>query len=311
MRVLTVGRGRMGTAMAHVLRRLGFEVQSLAGRDGGELVTARGVPVVRASAAAPGLVTEPGSAVAPRSGAESGVAARSAAVAPLPDVVLLAVPDTAIADVAARIEPGPFVGHFSGATSLDALRPHDAFSLHPLLTVLGSGTDFTGAYAAIDGSSEHSLAVAGGLAATLGMWAFRVRDDDRAAYHAAASVASNFLVTLEGFAEQLAASAGVPREALLPLAEAALRNWGAHGAAAALTGPIARGDEATVERQRAAVRDRAPRQLALFDALAEATRALAAADPATATDPAMESAPPRSIEPTPATAPDPEENKQS
>ena len=85
-----------------------------------------------------------------------------------------------------------------------------------------------------------------------------VADDDRAAYHAAASIAANFLVTLEGAAERLAATAGVPRELLVPLARAALENWAAKGAEQALTGPVARGDEATIARQRAAIEERAP-----------------------------------------------------
>jgi predicted short-subunit dehydrogenase-like oxidoreductase (DUF2520 family) len=103
-----------------------------------------------------------------------------------------------------------------------------------------------------------------------------VADEDRAAYHAAASIAANFLVTLEGAAERLAATAGVPRALLVPLAEAALRNWAADGAERALTGPVARGDEATVARQRAAVEERAPDLLEAFDALVAASRVLAA-----------------------------------
>jgi predicted short-subunit dehydrogenase-like oxidoreductase (DUF2520 family) len=99
----------------------------------------------------------------------------------------------------------------------------------------------------------------------------------------AASVASNFLVTLEDAAEQLLATAGAPRELLVPLVQAAVANWAQHGGPAALTGPIARGDEATVARQRAAVQDRAAELLPLFDALADRTRALAARPlPATA-----------------------------
>src|SRR5204862_3683083 len=99
-----------------------------------------------------------------------------------------------------------------------------------------------------------------------------VADADRAAYHAAASIASNFLVTLEGAAERLAATAGVDRAALAPLVRATVGNWAEHGAEKALTGPIARGDAETVARQRAAVEDRTPEGVELFDALADATR---------------------------------------
>ena len=94
-----------------------------------------------------------------------------------------------------------------------------------------------------------------------------IDEEDRAAYHAAASIASNFLVTLEAAAEQLAGTAGASRELLVPLVRATVENWAAHGAAA-LTGPIARGDEATVARQRAAVAERTPELLPLFDAMA-------------------------------------------
>jgi predicted short-subunit dehydrogenase-like oxidoreductase (DUF2520 family) len=190
--------------------------------------------------------------------------------------VLLCVPDGDIAAAAAHIAPGPLVGHCSGATGLDVLAPHEAFSLHPLMTVpAGAGPDvLRGAGCAVDGSTPRALAAGEQLAAALGMRATRVADEDRAAYHAAASIASNFLVTLEGAAERLAATAGVDRELLAPLVRAAVENWAAHGAEAALTGPIARGDEETVARQRAAVEERAADLLPLFDALTDATRAL-------------------------------------
>lgn len=190
------------------------------------------------------------------------------------DLVLLAVPDSAIAEAARAIGPGPLVAHLSGATGLDALGSHEGFSLHPLLTVTGASSAFAGAFAAVDGTSERALAAAEALAERLGLRTFRVAERDRAAYHAAASVAANFLVTIEGLAERLAATAGVPREALAPLAGAALDNWARDGAAASLTGPIARGDDETVARQRAAVAERTdPSDLELFDALVAATRA--------------------------------------
>jgi predicted short-subunit dehydrogenase-like oxidoreductase (DUF2520 family) len=133
-----------------------------------------------------------------------------------------------------------------------------------------------GAGCAVDGSTSRALAAAEALAAALGMRATRVADEDRAAYHAAASIASNFLVTLEGAAERLAATAGVDRALLAPLVRAAVENWAARGAEEALTGPIARGDTATVARQRAAVAERTPDLLPLFDAMVDATQAVAA-----------------------------------
>jgi predicted short-subunit dehydrogenase-like oxidoreductase (DUF2520 family) len=193
-------------------------------------------------------------------------------------VVLLCVPDGEIAVAAAAVAPGPLVGHCSGATGLGALAPHEGFSLHPLMTVpAGAGPEaFAGAGCAVDGTTARALATAEALAAALGMRATRVADEDRAAYHAAASIASNFVVALESAAERLAATAGVDRALLAPLVRAAVENWAARGASEALTGPIARGDEATVARQRAAVAERTPDLVPLFDALADATRALAA-----------------------------------
>jgi predicted short-subunit dehydrogenase-like oxidoreductase (DUF2520 family) len=102
-----------------------------------------------------------------------------------------------------------------------------------------------------------------------------VADGDRAAYHAAASIASNFLVTLEAAAERIARTAGVERHLLLPLVRATIENWAEVGARRALTGPVARGDSATVARQRAALAERAPDLVPLFDALVAATQALA------------------------------------
>jgi predicted short-subunit dehydrogenase-like oxidoreductase (DUF2520 family) len=190
--------------------------------------------------------------------------------------VLLCVPDGEIASAAAAIEPGPLVSHCSGATGLDVLAPHEAFSLHPLMTVPAGAPAgvLAGAGCAVDGSTPRALAAAEALAAALGMRAVRVAEEDRVAYHAAASIASNFLVTIEGAAERLATTAGVDRELLAPLVRAAVENWAARGAEDALTGPIARGDDETVARQRAAIEERTPDLLPLFDALVDATRAL-------------------------------------
>lgn len=192
------------------------------------------------------------------------------------DAVLLAVPDGRIAEAAALIAPGRLVGHCSGATPLAALAPHEAFGLHPLMTVTPGSTLFSGAAAAVAGSTPRALAFASRCAADLGMDAFAIADGDRAAYHAAAVVASNFLVTIEDAADQLLATTGADRRVLVPLVRAAVESWAEVGGPAALTGPISRGDEVTVARQRAAVAERAPHLLPLFDALCTATRELAA-----------------------------------
>lgn len=195
------------------------------------------------------------------------------------DVVVLAVPDDAIAAAARAIRPGRLVGHCSGATTLAPLAPHERFSMHPLLTITGPEVAFAGAACAVAGSTTSAFGTAAALADALGMEPFAVPDDRRDVYHAAASIASNYLVTLEGAAERLAREAGVTREQLAPLLRATVDNWVRLGAASALTGPIARGDEGTVARQRAAVERAAPDLVPLWDALAAATRQLAEGRP--------------------------------
>lgn len=193
------------------------------------------------------------------------------------DAVLLCVPDREIARAAAVISPGPLVGHCSGACRLDVLDPHEAFSLHPLMTVVPGRTSFAGAGAAVAGSTARAVTFSGRLARALHMRPTEISEDDRAAYHAAASIASNFVITLEAMAERVAATAGVERELLGPLVRATVENWIAVGGERALTGPVVRGDEETVAAQRAAVAERTPDLLSLFDALTEVTRALAEA----------------------------------
>lgn len=191
-------------------------------------------------------------------------------------VVLLCVPDAAIADAAAMIARGPLVGHCSGATTLDPLAPHEAFSMHPLMSVTGADTRFAGAAAAVDGSTARALGVATALARALGMTPVRLAPADRALYHATGALASNAVVTLLGEAERLAEGVGLTRAQLAPIARAAVEQWATLGAARALTGPVARGDEDTITRQRDAIAARAPALLPLWDALVDRTRALAA-----------------------------------
>ena len=194
--------------------------------------------------------------------------------------LILCVPDSQIGGLAARIEPGPLVGHCSGATGLEVLAPHEAFGLHPLMTVtLKDGpARLRGAGAAIAGTTPRARAFAAELAERLGMHPFTLADEDRAAYHAAAAIASNFLVTLEAAAEAVGAGTGLDRERLAPLVRATVENWVELGPHDALTGPVARGDEVTLRAQRAAVAERAPDLVALFDALLGATRRLAHGD---------------------------------
>jgi predicted short-subunit dehydrogenase-like oxidoreductase (DUF2520 family) len=184
------------------------------------------------------------------------------------ELVLLCVPDLAIADVARSIEPGPWVAHVSGATPLAALDPHERrFSVHPLQTFTrGRGAEqLDGAFAAVTAESDAARERGRWLARTLGLRPFELADDVRPLYHAGAAIASNYLVTLHRVAADLFRAAGAPPEALVPLMRRTIDNG------FELTGPIERGDWETVEAHRRAIRDVAPELEAMYDALAEVT----------------------------------------
>jgi predicted short-subunit dehydrogenase-like oxidoreductase (DUF2520 family) len=200
------------------------------------------------------------------------------------DAVVLCVPDAEIPVAAAAVTgTAPLVGHTSGATPLAALAPAgaDPFGIHPLQTFApGAGPEtFRGAGAAVAGSTPRALGCAILLAKRLGMTPFEIDDEGRAAYHAAASIASNFLVTLQAAAESVAAGAGLDRSEaralLVPLLRRTVDNLADLGPERALTGPVARGDHDTVASQRAAVEEIAPHLLDLFDDLVHHTHSLA------------------------------------
>lgn len=231
--LVVVGRGSVGRSLAKAAEAAGIEVRLVSGDDVPEAC--------------------PGAAAA-----------------------LLCVPDDVIAKLCSRIAPDapPLVGHVSGATTLDALAAaaeHGAatFSLHPLQTFADGDTPVDGTPAAIAGSNEQALAFARTLADILGMRPFEVPDEVRAEYHAAAAIASNLMVALEESAAELLdrIDVGDARELLAPLVLRTAANWAERGPEA-LTGPIARGDRATVDRHRAALSETAPELLPLYDALA-------------------------------------------
>ena len=189
-----------------------------------------------------------------------------------PDLVLLCVPDRAIAEVASDVAPGPWIAHVSGATPLAALEPHtERFGMHPLQTFTRrrGPEQLDGAWAAVSGENEAALAAGIWLAETLGLRPFRLDDERRAAYHAGAAIASNYLVTLRHAAGALLDAADVPPEALDPLMRRVIENG------FELTGPIQRGDWETVERHLQAIHDSCPELEPLYRVLADATAAVA------------------------------------
>jgi predicted short-subunit dehydrogenase-like oxidoreductase (DUF2520 family) len=188
-----------------------------------------------------------------------------------PQLVLLCVPDRAIAEVAAALAPGPWVAHVSGATPLAALEPHERrFGLHPLQTFTrGRGAEqLDGAFAAVTAESSEAREVGMWLARTLGLEPFPLAEDKRAAYHAGAAIASNYLVTLRRAAGSLLEAAGAPPEGLDPLMRRTIENG------FELTGPISRGDWETVDAHLAAIRAERPALEPMYVALAETTKAL-------------------------------------
>jgi predicted short-subunit dehydrogenase-like oxidoreductase (DUF2520 family) len=249
-----VGPGRAGTTVALALVTRGWRAVAVAGRS-------FGAPSTRAAVARLGCP--------PVDLADAGRGAT---------LVVIATPDDVITDAAAALapslEPGALVLHLSGARGLDALapiagtRPDVAVgALHPLQTFAQPDpARLADAWAAVAGPPAVT-----DLACNLGLRPFVVDDGHRATYHAAAVVASNHLVALLGQVERLAQAAGAPIEAFWPLVHAAVANAEARGPAAALTGPVARGDVTTVASHLAAL---APAERVAYRAMAVAALAL-------------------------------------
>jgi len=208
------------------------------------------------------------------------------------EAALLCVPDSAIEAACEQIASVPslrYIGHTSGATGAEPLHAaraagRETFGLHPLQTIPDGEADIRGAACAVSGSTSDALELATALAERLGTHPFEVPEDKRAAYHAAAAIASNFLVALQESAAELLDRAGIEdgRELLAPLVLRSAANWAEHGGDA-LTGPIARGDLETVERHLAAIEEHSPELGELYRVLAERTQALARTDTGVAT----------------------------
>jgi predicted short-subunit dehydrogenase-like oxidoreductase (DUF2520 family) len=229
--VRIIGPGRAGTSLALALTNAGWDVAPMLKRGD------------------------------PLAGAAKGI-----------DLLVLATPDGALRDVAREIEPVPttVVAHLSGSLGLDVLAPHERRAgLHPLVALPNPDVGakrLVGAWFAVAGDPLIRR-----LADAMYGRVFTVDDENRAAYHAAASIAANHLVALMGQVQRVGFAAGVPFEAYLDLARAALDDVADLGPIAALTGPVARGDEATVRRHLRALPQ--PERRA-YRAMADAARTL-------------------------------------
>jgi len=256
------------------------------GRALGRLFAARGVFAVqdvqtRSSASARAAVAFIGAG----SPVDAGGALRQA------DVWMLAVADDAIGPVAAALAQsvplaGAVVFHCSGAKAsdeLDALRRAGACvaSVHPVRSFADPETvvaSFDGTFCGVEGDAA-ALATLLPAFEAIGARPVRIDAAAKTVYHAAAVFASNYLVTVMDAALRAYQAAGIPadvaRELARPLATETLANVLRLGPEAALSGPIARGDGATVARQHAAVSAWDPLTGDLYDALAMATWDLA------------------------------------
>ena len=185
------------------------------------------------------------------------------------DLVVLCVPDAAIAEVAQSTAEGPWLVHVSGATPLKALDPHtQRFGLHPVQAFVRSrgSEQGDGAWAAVTGESNAARVRGHWLAEVLGLKAFDLDEEQRALYHAGATMASGYLVTLFRLASQAFEQAGAPPEALVPLMRRTIDNG------FEMTGPIPRGDWPTIEAHREALAAELPDLLPVYDSLLKVTQ---------------------------------------
>jgi predicted short-subunit dehydrogenase-like oxidoreductase (DUF2520 family) len=210
----------------------------------------------------------------------------------LGDVVLLALPDDRIGAAAAalathaRLLPDAIAFHCSGALDAGLLAPLRAAgaavaSVHPLHSFAdpaASLASFAGTFCAIEGDAPAVARLEPAFAA-IGGRPVRIAAAAKLLYHAGGVFAANYVIALLASATRLVEAAGVPaaeaRALLAPLLRGAVENGLALGPEAALTGPIARGDSALVERQARAVAQHAADLGALYRALGQATLALA------------------------------------
>lgn len=214
-RVRIIGPGRAGTSLHRALTRAHWPVEPIIGRDGDI------------------------------AGAASGV-----------DLVVIATPDSAVADVATRIEPvaETVVAHLSGSLGLAPLVAHERRAvLHPLVALPDPERGANRLVGAWFGLSADGDALVEEIVEELHGRTVQIAEQDWARYHAAAVIAANHLVALMGQVERVASSVDAPLEAFLDLARGSLDDVAAMGPAAALTGPVRRGDHATIERHLAAL----------------------------------------------------------
>lgn len=259
MNIILAGPGRAGMSLALASRDAGHEVAGVLGRKS-------------AAAAAEQL---------------GSTALSWDELLPAADLLVIGVRDDAIARIAERLAPRAIgvaaAVHLSGSVGVAALAPLADVGLatggfHPLQSLPHPDTGarrLAGSWAGITITDSGLRATLEDLASSLGMTPFDLPDETRPLYHAGASAAANYVVGSLVLAERLFAAAGVPWEAARPLIEAVIKNTLELGPDGVLTGPIARGDTATVDQQLAAIRAAVPDLEADFASIGRAVAHLA------------------------------------
>ncbi|NLW10306.1 MAG: DUF2520 domain-containing protein, partial [Firmicutes bacterium] len=251
MNVLILGSGRVGTAFGYLLKERGYRILGVYNRH-----------------------RETGLRALERIG-EGTVYDRESlpAAVPVADLIIITTPDRAIKETAALAggcspRNDAYLMHMSGLLDSEILKisgwEGGVFSFHPLQAIAGFTEGvrlLPEALFTVEGD-EKGEKFAGELARSLGLKYLVIKKEYKPLYHAAAVVASNYLVTLVDSSFRLLKKAGMDREevkkGLLQLVKGTLQNLDQMTPAGALTGPIARGDLETIDRHRQALADYAP-----------------------------------------------------
>jgi len=267
-KIVLIGPGRLGLTVARLLADAGHEIRAIISRDS-----------TRAAAAA-------------RFVGAPGVGATDLSRVQEAELVLITLPDDQIGEMAARLRrdghltPGTVLIHFSGMHPAAILLGEEgpilhALAIHPLQTfanaVMGV-RQLPGSPCSVEGE-EDLLPLAEALVTDLGGTPFRLAAEHKPLYHAAACVASNYLVTLVDTAGEIMAACGFSRDEafrlLTPLLSGTIKNLSALGPGRALTGPICRGDLRTVRKHLQALSELPPDIQEVYRAMGRQTAALA------------------------------------
>jgi predicted short-subunit dehydrogenase-like oxidoreductase (DUF2520 family) len=267
-KIVLIGPGRLGLTVARLLAEAGHEIRAIISRD------------------------ESRAAAAGRFVGSTGVGTTDFTRVREGELVLLALPDDQIGEMAARLRrdghltPGTVLIHFSGIHPAVILLGEEgpllhALAIHPLQTfanaVMGV-RQLPGSPCSVEGE-EALLPLAEALVTDLGGTPFRLAAEHKPLYHAAACVASNYLVTLIDTASEIMAGCGFSREEafrlLKPLLRGTNKNLSTFGPGRALTGPVARGDLRTVRNHLQALAELPPDFQVVYRVLGRRTVALA------------------------------------